>query len=142
MPVRNVPVRVPTFVKANEARFMQEFGWYAHIVTDDDACPNGINLHTHGIAHSFKHPDFQFCIGINPSHAMGILHLLVDKIKSGRTFGPGEIYHDIVEGYPAQFIYAKECGRTVLRMCVTNPQGTYEGEMYEAQFTMLLIKPD
>lgn len=126
-----------TFVEANEARFMQEYGWYAHFVPDDDDCPNGVNIHTHGIRHSFNHPDFQFCIGINPQHAMGILHLLVDKIKQGQTFSPGQPYYDIVENYPLQFIFAKECGRHVLRACVTNPQGNYEGEPYEAQFTML-----
>jgi len=126
-----------TFVEANEARFMQEFGWYAHIVVDDPNCPNNFNLHTHGMEHSFQHLNFQFCIGINPQHAMGILHLLVDKIKQGRSFSPGEPYYDIVDNYPLQFIFAKECGRTVLRACVTNPLGNYEGTMYEAQFTML-----
>jgi hypothetical protein len=126
-----------TFVESSEARFMQEFGWYAHFVADDEDCPNRINIHTHGIRHTFGHPDFQFCIRLVPQHAMRIFHLLVDKIKEGRQFSPGEIYTDIVEKYPLQFIFAKECGRTVLRAVVTNPQGTYEGKVYEAQFTML-----
>lgn len=124
-----------TFVEAREARMMQEFGWYAHMVLDDDSCPNNTNFHTHGIEEKFGHPDFQICIQMHPNIVMGFFHLLVDRIKQGKEYSPGVVYDDLTEGYPTQFIFAKECGRVVLRMLVTNKEGTYEGDIYEAQTT-------
>jgi hypothetical protein len=125
------------FVDAKEARFMQEFGWYAHMVLDDSDCPNNTNFHTHGIEEKFGHPDFQICIQLHPNLVMGFFHLLVDKIKQGETFGPGKVYEDLTDGYPTQFLFAKEGGRILLRMIVCNAQKTYEGDIYEAQFTKL-----
>lgn len=124
------------FVEATEARHMQEYGWYAHMVLDDNDCPNNTNFHTHGLPHSFGHTDFQICIRVHPDIVMAILHDLVRRIKAGETFAPGT-YPDIAKNYDTMIIEAKECGRPVLRLVVPNPENKFEGEMYEAQFTML-----
>lgn len=127
--------------KAAKEKWQQEMlakeGWYIEYVPGDDGCPNNINIHTHGLQENFNHPDLQICIGIKPQTAAKFFHDLVGRIKKGERFETGKIYSDIAARYDTQFIDAFECGRPVLRMVIPNEKNTYEGKIYQAQFTML-----
>jgi len=120
-----------------EQECLEKTGWLAHSVVDDVKTPLGVNFHTHGIKENFNHTDFQIVLPLRPEIAHSFFNLLVEEIKNGKTFEAGKEYDNLTIGYITRFINAKECGRDVLRMLICNPEGTYEGEMYEAQFTML-----
>jgi hypothetical protein len=113
---------------------MREYGFYIHFVFDDCDSPNHCNIHTHGIKESFNHPDFQICVNPGPQNTAGILHNLVNAIKAGASFEVGKKYPDIVINYDIEFIEALHNNRKVLRLLICNVNGTYEGEMYQAQF--------
>lgn len=64
-------------VHKKELEFLKQYGWFAHVVMDDEKMPFGINFHTHGCDLSFKHVNFQICFPISPESAMGILEILL-----------------------------------------------------------------
>jgi len=108
---------------------MKEYGWYSHIVFDDfKQVPNGINIHTHGIAISFDHPDFQVCVPLDGNIAQEILGNLVYLIKDGKRFSSNEYYFDIIETWPITFIEATESRRPVLRLIFPDQDGCLDPE--------------
>lgn len=92
------------------------------------------NYHTHGVKESWDHPDFQLVLNIGQRNAMGIFHLLVDKIKEGEKFMVGIDYDCIAEGFPTRFISAKECGREVLRLIVPDPKGNLDENKMDSEY--------
>lgn len=121
----------------NIAEMLRTKGWYTQYVQDDSECPFCMNIHTHGVKESFDHPDFQICINLSPQVAHEILSMLVYRIKKGERFYVNTDYDDIGEGYTSRFIFAREAGRVVLRLCIPNERNKFEGPEYEAQFKML-----
>jgi hypothetical protein len=126
-----------------ETKSMKEYGWYAHLVQDDCACPNHFNAHTHGLLETFGHTDLQCCMPMDGNILMHIWHQIVDitirKSKLLRTDYDYFIFD--TNGYAVRFINATECGRPVLRMIIPNKFGKYEGPMFADQLTMLEHNP-
>jgi hypothetical protein len=52
-----------------------------------------------------------------------ILTNVVDAVKKGKTFSPGDVVFDIIENYPITFIKAQEGGRDVLRIILPDKTG-------------------
>jgi hypothetical protein len=105
---------------------MTKYGFYTHFVFDDDHdnSPSGVNLHTHGVTESVGHPDFQITISLDPEIANGIFHNLYDRVKAGDRFGEGVVASNILGGgMKVTFINAVECGRSVLRVILPDPDG-------------------
>ena len=116
---------------------METLGWYAHCVPSGDNTPYGYNYHTHGMEHSFKHPNIQIVLPIDFVAAHNIAYAIVEKIRKGVRFEANIDYKGIMENdYLIRFIDAKECGRSVLRLLIPDKNGKYEGE-FAAQLTML-----
>ncbi|PUZ21316.1 hypothetical protein DCC81_25245 [Chitinophaga parva] len=118
-----------------QQEILREYGWYVHFVPNDEMFPNHINFHTHGLEESFNHPDLQMCFPLDTKIAHGIFSDAVTFIREGKSFRTGVKYTGVIEGdLSVEFIEAKEGGRTVLRMIFPNREGTYEGQIFAAQF--------
>jgi len=124
-------------LKKIEADCIKKFGWYAHLVTNDDKCPSGVNGHTHNVKEAYGHKDLQICLPIQPEILNGLLTTVVDEIKKGKKFESGVEYDNIFSGgFKAKFLDAFECGRPVLRLLIPDKNGKYEGK-YAEQLTKL-----
>lgn len=108
---------------------INEYGWYAHIVPDDDVrnTPTGMNIHTHHLPESFNHPDLQIVVPVSFNKVnimMGILHSVVDNyIKKGIKLEPGKEYSEVIKNYKVTVAKTKECERDVLRIILPGPDG-------------------
>lgn len=113
-------------IYAKEREWMQNPGWYAHYVMDDPDTPWGANIHTHGLPHTFGHSDLQIVVRTSQTQAHGLLFSAIELIKAGTRFEVGVRYQDIAEGYDAQFAWAHECGRDVLRMIIPDKNNRFD----------------
>lgn len=116
---------------------VEKTGWYMHYVPSGDNTPFGANAHTHGWPENFNHPDIQICIPAS----MQIMHTIFwdifnDFIKKGIKLEPGKSYSNIIRNYEMRSVEAKECGRTVIRLCAPDKHGEYTGE-FAKQLTWL-----
>lgn len=118
-----------------ELEQMKIYNFIVHMVIDDCDCPLHANFHTHGLLEKFNHLDIQICFPLDQQIVMGIIHDCVKQIKKGIKLEPGKKYPDIVHKYDVEFIYAKENGRTVVRLLVCDKDGGYSGPFAE-QFKM------
>jgi len=116
-----------------EEEKIRKHGWFAHFMVD--GLPNGMaDIHTHGIAETFGHPDLQLTVNIGERNAMGIFHALVRRIRGGEVLRVGVDYEDIARGYRTKFTHAGEDGRPVLRLIVPDVAGTLERETMDLMF--------
>jgi len=125
-----------------QQELIKKFGFMVHYVPGDCNYPNHTNIHTHGVWESFNHLDFQMCFPLPMETVTGIFHNIVNQIKEGKVFEPGNKYGKIVDNYLVEFILAIEAGRTVLRLLVPNAQGNYSGMAHGVQLTMTGIAND
>lgn len=110
--------------RRRDAEALAEYGWYAHLVFDDDGSPTGFNCHTHGLAETCGHPDFQIVLPLPTEIAHGVLIALAEGVvKDGRRFAAGTPAVGIIRGFPVGFAEASECGRPVLRVILPDPDG-------------------
>ena len=120
-------------VRAWEEKQVRKRGWFVHFIVD--GLPNGMaNIHTHGIAETFGHPDLQLTVNIGERNVMGIFHALVKRIRGGEVLRVGFDYGDIAQGYRTRFIHAVEGGRPVLRLIVPDVAGILERETMDLMF--------
>ncbi len=121
---------------------MEKYGWYVHFVMDDLDYPYGMNVHTHGLADSQKHPDLQICLPMSAKSCHEILiNAIEDNVKKGIIFEHGKKYGNIIMPSPGSgkmsylvlFLNAKENGRDVLRMVFPEKDGGFIGEMAREQ---------
>lgn len=114
-------------------------GWIIHYIPKSKEHPFGVNIHTHGLADNFNHPDLQIVIPMRPEFVHKILITAVEKhIKKNEPYVSGKKYTDLVtdsEGtdYGVLFIDAVEDGRKVLRMIFPEKDGSFIGEFVEKQ---------
>lgn len=125
--------------RQRDAEALAEYGWYAHLVFDDDDSPTRYNIHTHGLAERYGHPDFQVVLPLAPGIAHGVLIALADGVvKDGRRFTAGTPVAEIIRGFDVGFAEASECGRPVLRVILPDPDGRLErgeiGAEYAVQY--------
>lgn len=124
-------------LKKIEAECIKKVGWFAHLVMNEDKCPNGVNAHTHNVKEKFGHKDIQICLSVNPQVISGLFAIVVGEIRKGRKFESGIEYDNIFDGgFKAKFLDAFECGRPVLRLLIPDKNGKYEGA-YATQLTKL-----
>jgi hypothetical protein len=117
-------------LRQKEQAQLAKHGWISHYVFDDPDTPTGINVHTHGLAENYGHPDFQLVLPLATETAWGILANLVDDVKAGRVFSAGTTAGGIIRDYNLGFAAASEGGRDVLRVIVPDPEGrTARGEI-------------
>jgi hypothetical protein len=114
-----------------EADAIKKVGWYMHYVFDEDECPYGVNIHTHGITENFKHLDLQLCMRVSQEVAHGILWSAFHVIESGIKLEPGKEYNNILNGYKVKAILAREADRDVIRLVLPAKDGTYTGQYAE-----------
>lgn len=107
---------------------MIEYGWYMHYVFDDELSPFSVNIHTHGLLESFKHPDIQVCIPLPKEVVHTIFANIVSSIKDGTLVLEKNKYYDdvLAGGYKVKYIDAVENGRPVLRMILPDKAGHLE----------------
>jgi len=108
---------------------MKRFGFYSHFTLDGTHA----NIHTHGIAESFGHPDFQIALNIPQNVAMSIFHGMVKEIKEGKKYTTNVDYSEIAN-LPVRFINATECGRPVLRLIIPDRAGTLDKDTMDPVF--------
>ncbi len=97
---------------------VEKHGWFVHFIGDDDACPMGVNFHTHGLD-KYDHLDLQIVVPVSDKVAMGIFHNIVNRIKDGESFNHGDIVSEIAgKGYNIKFHAARETNRDVLRVII------------------------
>lgn len=121
-----------------DAADIAQFGWCGHLVFDDPDSPTGWNVHTHGLAETYGHPDFQLVLPLAEQVAHAIVINLADAVKEGQRFEAGTAASGIIEGYDVGFAAATECGREVLRIIIPGPDGQVQrgkiGGGYEVQY--------
>jgi hypothetical protein len=121
-----------------EFEMMEKYGWYVHFVQDDSS-PTGMNIHTHGVRETFKHPDFQIVIPLPQEIIQNILHGMIKQIKDGGSFDVDERYDSVINGFDVKFIWADECDRKLLRIIFPDKEGkldagTFVDKDYELQY--------
>lgn len=109
-----------------QKKFLDEYGFYIHLVFDDSSSPTGINIHTHGLEEKFQHLDFQIVVPLDNKVAHSILTTLVENIKSGVIYASGDYASRIIRNYKLKFLHAIENGRTVLRVIFPDINGNLE----------------
>lgn len=109
---------------ARQADQMKEHGWVAHHVYGDPARPGLTNSHTHGLAQNFGHMDLQIVIALEPDLLHWVLGRVVNRIKGGDRFAPGDVSDAILSAeHRVKFVEAAESGSPVLRIILPDPQG-------------------
>lgn len=91
---------------------LEKHGWYIHALTDD------VDFHTHGVAESFGHLDFQIVQALPGDAVQGIFNRLVRAVRSGRKYLPGD-ETIFLSGERLSFSLAEESKREVLRVHVS-----------------------
>jgi hypothetical protein len=81
------------------------------------------NVHTHGLAHVFRHRDLQLVVPLRPEVACDILANLADLIKGGSTLADGRRYQDVIRDADVLLVAATEGGRPVLRVILPDRHG-------------------
>ncbi len=121
-----------------EAKQIEEYGWYAHYVFDEDSATQ-TNIHTHGLPDKYGHMDLQIVIPLPKNVAQGILWAVVRRIESGDVFKAGDMADEIVHEFKVKFVGAIECGRPVLRIILPDKyggldQGDFKDEKFGLQY--------
>jgi hypothetical protein len=125
-----------------QAKQMEDYGFYIHLVPDSFPDRRLINAHTHGLQ-SFGHLDLQLVLNIGEQNIKGIFHRCVELIKQGRQFGRMDNGHcidesEIAHGYLTRFISAIEDDRPVWRLVVPDKAGNLDenklAEPYSLQY--------
>ncbi len=122
----------PEQIAAQEAKWLQEPGWYAHYVEPDK--PKGVaNFHTHGFVENAKHPDFQIVLHVPVRLGHMLFNILWHMIKGGMTFKDGDVSDKFLHGYDVKFVNAKDGQRDVLRIIMPDEQGRLERDDFEGE---------
>jgi len=124
-------------IKEREKQMMEKFGFVIHFVFGDDG-NTPANIHTHGLTKSFDHPDLQCVVHLPSETAYAIFHNIVNQIRGGRKFKPGDIVPDILNNYNITFIWATEGekDRVVLRMILPDKDGNLAPEKIQGKLAM------
>lgn len=111
----------------DQIEMMKKHGWIVHFVFETRDCEfDGMaNIHTHGMAQNFNHPDLQIVLPIDPQTAHMLLIEIVEQVKQGRVFEANQRYGKIIKDFDILFIEAKEGERTVLRVILPDSQGKF-----------------
>lgn len=119
----------------DSAEMMKKYGWIVHFVTECDDYPYDVNIHTHGLAENFNHPDLQVVLNLDTQIVHDILCDTVVRIKAGERFEPGRTYERIVDnGLRVKFIEAEESGQKILRMIFPDENGRSDIEEIDEKF--------
>ena len=111
-----------------EIEMMDRFGWYTHFVGGQPAGDEFVNAHTHGLDHTWKHPDFQIVIMLDERNMKAILDTLVDRVKAGEKFTAGMEVEHVIKNMPVRLVEATEAKRKVLRVVFPDKNGRWPGE--------------
>lgn len=129
-------------------QLMKKYGWYAHVVPDDDRSPTGFNYHTHGFRQTFRCLNVQIVVPlpfeIVHGMARSIVHMLqayecsCGHTEQAQRFKHGDVTDQLLQGYNAMFAAAMEGGRRVLRIILPDPQGhlleSEQDELFKTQW--------
>ncbi len=77
-----------------------EYGWAVISIPEDTAGP-GFS-YTVGLQRSFGHPEILLA-GLPPPTAHSVLNDAGEMVRAGRTFTPGAVTAELLEGYDATF---------------------------------------
>lgn len=112
-------------VREREQQLLSEHGWIVHYVFESaDASLNGLaNIHTHGVAENFGHPDIQIVLPIAPETIHPVLLGLVQSLKEGKVFEANKRSSEVLRGMDVYFAPYTEGDREVLRLMLPDPKG-------------------
>ena len=116
-------------VLAKQDKAMQDVGWYWHYVPLEEK----VNIHTHGFAESFNHPDFQIVLaGLPPAVYQSILNNFAERVKAGDVFKEDDVVENIIKSpYKVRLTTSTESQRNVLKIILPDPQGNLSKETQE-----------
>lgn len=107
---------------------MAKHGWYVHFVGGQPAGDQFVNAHTHGLDHTWKHPDFQIVVMLDERNMKAILDTFVDRVKAGEKFSAGMEVEHIIKNMPVRLVDAIEAKRKVLRIVFPDKNGLFPGD--------------
>jgi Domain of unknown function (DUF4262) len=110
-------------LRDRELEWMEEYGFYTHIVPASFNGLNMINAHTHGLPASCGHSNFQIVLPLDSELIQTLLHNLVDRIKDGAIFKAGMVDNKLVKNFNVTFQDAEEGGRNILRIILPDKYG-------------------
>lgn len=122
--------------RAREKELMEKYGWYAHIVMDDEQSPTGFNYHTHGFTESFNAPDIQIVIPIQPEIAHAIADTIVAALQSGKKFQTNQRESAVLQGHDVMFVEAVENGREVWRVVLPDQNNQLEIDKMDLDYAI------
>lgn len=124
-------------IRAQHDGWLKKYGFYIHSVFPAAGQEHlGFDHHTHGIAESFRHPDFQIKLGVAQGIAAALFHDFVNRIKEGERFTvgasaalpDGTFLNGFLHGFPVKLVAAVENGRELIRIVLPDPQGRFPGQ--------------
>lgn len=115
-----------------EAEKIAEYGWLIHVVSDTTAAMK-VNIHTHGIAENFGHPDLQILVPMSNNQIHSFFNEIVNRIKAGDRFSDGDEIPDMEK---IRAVAATESGRTVIRFIFPDENGSVDPSTMEYPYNM------
>jgi hypothetical protein len=82
----------------------------------------------------WNHPDLQIVVPMPHKMANEILNFLVNKIKAGTTFLPGERDYSLLTDIPVTFKEFTENERRVLRVIMPDENGCVDNDIMKFPF--------
>lgn len=136
-------------MRDEQMEMMKKHGWIVHFVfeTEESEFDGLANIHTHGMAQNFNHPDLQIVLPIDPQTAHMLLIEIVEQVKQGKVFEVNQRYGEIIRDMDIYFIEAEEGGRSVLRAIIPDSNGRFPfdedcEEVYNQQMNPLPYQDD
>lgn len=115
----------PEKAEKQEKVWMEENGWFSHVIEGDPGSPTTFNLHTHGLPHTYKHLDLQIVYPLDPKLAQNIIGTATEMIKKGTVFEEDKEYDGLIKGFKVKFKKVTEGGRDVMRMILPDKYGDF-----------------
>ncbi len=117
-----------------EIEATEKYGWFIHMIRNDDRTATGVNYHTHGLDKKYQHPDIQivFPMGDDAEMIGQLLWCVADLLEEGQRFKAGDTSDKVVRNHIVLFANATEGDRKVLRVIMPDPAGKcHQWEMAE-----------
>lgn len=119
-------------LEEKQEKILKEMGYIVHYVTQDEE-NSFVNYHTHGLEKQYGHPELQIVLPIEPSIASGIIHNVVQIIKSytkqNKQIEDGEILYKVIMNYPVKFMKKYSEGKPILRILLPDENSKFPGDI-------------
>lgn len=111
-----------------ETEQIDKHGYCIHYVPKSE---QQVDFHTHGVANTFQHPEFQIVLPLRKEVAATIFQDLIVAIKGGASFDREGIYDSIIDNCPVYLAKTVQGGQHIMRLIFPDAGGNFQRESNE-----------